>query len=202
MQNDVFDHNFGTKALRMTILVSESMLWGQRIWWRHLFCPMTLNFQGRDLCKITFWAKCQLLMGKHCQSSTRGSLRKAFMWVKISWMVCTQDVCQCVTLGTIMQKCIFYNNFLTKPLSMMSLVFRPILFMVKEFNSAIYFHQCPWSFKVSLQPWVLFVFLSRNRKSVPVLLLHSFVNEYTIIIYVISFKKCFSLSCLNCDRNY
>ena len=37
---------------------------GQGIWPCRLFWPMTLTFQGHDLCKITFWAISQLLMGK------------------------------------------------------------------------------------------------------------------------------------------
>ena len=28
-----------------------------------LFLPMTLTFQGHDLCKITFWAISQILIG-------------------------------------------------------------------------------------------------------------------------------------------
>ena len=39
-------------------------LQGQGIWWCRLFWPMTLSFQGHDLCKITFWTISQLLMGK------------------------------------------------------------------------------------------------------------------------------------------
>ena len=38
--------------------------WGQGIWWCHLFSPMTLTFQGHDLCEIILWAISQLLMGK------------------------------------------------------------------------------------------------------------------------------------------
>ena len=65
MQKDVFDHNFRTKALRMTILASRYICFqGQGIWWYHLFWPMTLTFQGHDLCEITFWAISQLLIGK------------------------------------------------------------------------------------------------------------------------------------------
>ena len=64
MQKDVFDHNFRTKPLGMTILASRYMFWGQGIWWCHLFWPMTLTFQGHDLCKIILWAISQLLMGK------------------------------------------------------------------------------------------------------------------------------------------
>ena len=37
---------------------------GQGIWLCHLFWPMTLTFQGHDLCEITFWAISHLLMGK------------------------------------------------------------------------------------------------------------------------------------------
>ena len=64
MQKDVFGHNFRTKALGMTILASRYMFWGQGIWWCHLFWPMTLTFQGHDLCKIILWTISQLLMGK------------------------------------------------------------------------------------------------------------------------------------------
>ena len=42
----------------------ELCFWGQEIRWCHLFCPMTLTFQGHDLWKITFLDIFQFLMGK------------------------------------------------------------------------------------------------------------------------------------------
>ena len=42
-----------------------------------------------------------------------------------------------------LQKYIFYRNFLTKPLRMMILVFRPMFYVAKEFAGAIHFHQWP-----------------------------------------------------------
>ena len=49
MQKDVFDHNFQTKALKMTILVFRSMFLRPR----NLMVPFILTYD-RDLCEITF----------------------------------------------------------------------------------------------------------------------------------------------------
>ena len=63
MQKDVFNHNFRTKVLKITILESRSMFLRSRNLMVPFILPMTLPLQGHDLCEITFWATSQLLMG-------------------------------------------------------------------------------------------------------------------------------------------
>ena len=64
MQNDVFDHNLESKAQRMMILAFRYVFEVKQFDGAICFEPMTLTFQGHDLCEITFWAISQLLMGK------------------------------------------------------------------------------------------------------------------------------------------
>ena len=64
MQADVFDDDFSTKGLRMTILVSRTMFLRSRNPMVPFICPMTLTFQGHDLWIITFLDIFQFLMGK------------------------------------------------------------------------------------------------------------------------------------------
>ena len=51
-----------------------------------------LNFQGHELCKITFWAIPRLLLGKHCQILTQCSLGKGIYIKRIKtyleWVAC------------------------------------------------------------------------------------------------------------------
>ena len=86
MQTDVFDHDtVWTKALRMTILVSRSMLLRLRI----LMVPFILPYY-LDLCKITFLDISQFLMGKTLPKfHTRVAWVKAF---KLMLSVLTYDL--------------------------------------------------------------------------------------------------------------
>ena len=76
VQNDVFDRNFWTKALMMMILATRSMFLGQGIRWCHLFSPMTLTFQGHDLCRSHFGPYLSYQSAKHGQILAQGSLGK------------------------------------------------------------------------------------------------------------------------------
>ena len=65
MQKDVFDHNFRTEELRMTILASRYMIFKvKESDGAIFFLLMTLTFQGHDIWEITFWAISQLVILK------------------------------------------------------------------------------------------------------------------------------------------
>ena len=55
---------FELKHLGRRFWCLDLCFWGQGSWRCHLFCPMTLTFQGHDLCKITFLDISQFLSGE------------------------------------------------------------------------------------------------------------------------------------------
>ena len=64
LKKDAFDLKFQAKALSMTMLASRYMFLRSKELMVPFVWPMILTFQGHYLCKITFWAISQLLMGK------------------------------------------------------------------------------------------------------------------------------------------
>ena len=83
---------FELRHLRWWFWHLDLCFWGQGIWWSHLFLPMTLTFQGHDLCEITFlpyfsyyWAKCcQILtqdsFGQDLFNKSKSSLSCLSVW--------------------------------------------------------------------------------------------------------------------------
>ena len=72
MQKLIFDHKFGiNQPLCVIILVSRPMFYGQEISWCHSFSPVTLSFQGYDLCKVTVGYVCYPMI-QICSGITNG----------------------------------------------------------------------------------------------------------------------------------
>ena len=98
-----FDHNFWTKALRKTILVSRSMFLRSR----NPLVPFVLTC---DLDLSRSW-----LLQNHILDISvvngQNELGLDFNKLKVSWVVWTCDLCECITLTTIMQKDVFDPNF-------------------------------------------------------------------------------------------
>ena len=83
---------FEVRHLGWWVLHLDICFEGQGISSCHLFWPMTLAFQGHDLCEITFWAISQLLMGKMLPNLTQDSLGWGLsINEKISWTILTYD---------------------------------------------------------------------------------------------------------------
>ena len=110
---------FELKHLGWRFWCLDLCFWSQASRWCHLFCPMTLTFQGHNYVKSHFgpylgscWTKCHQILT--LDSLGRGLLTNQ----KISWVVWTCDIRERITLATIMQKTIFDHNFRTKALRM------------------------------------------------------------------------------------